>query len=159
MNFLPIVIVFLFLLVSILLIPIPLKVSVNNGRLHVDLYRIKLVDVELKVIVNKDNINKTKIISAMYLKLLTKVNYRGLKLFVKGINYDMEVAPAYYGLIQGGLSAIKGYLSMKKIDFDYKAFYMGDAYLEFDGIIELHLGTFFIEFIRIRRVINERESN
>ena len=159
MNFIPVVVVFLLLLIIILLIPIQLSISINEGRMHLSVFKIKLMDQKLTVLVNKENIQKTKLISAMYLKLLTKVNYKGLKLYVEGINYDMEVAPAYFGFIQSGLSIVKGYLSTKDIDFDYKALYMGNAYFEFDGIIELHLGMFFIEFMRIRRVINERESD
>jgi len=159
MNFIHIVVVFLIIFLIILLIPIQLHIRIYKGRLYIYLYKLKLMDQKLTVLVNKENIQKTRAISAMYLKLLTKVNYKGLRLYVEGINYDMEVAPAYFGLIQSLLSFAKGYLSMKNIDFDYRAYYMGNAYMEFDGVIELHLGMFFIEFMRIRRFINERESD
>jgi len=158
MIFLP-VIVFLLLIVLVLLIPITINVKLENGILYLYVFKLRIVEQNIKVFVNKDNIQKTKIISAMYLKLLTKVNYKGLHFFIEGINYDMEVNPGYYGMIMALLSTIKGYLYSKGIEFDYEALYHGDAYMEFDGKIELHLGRFLVEFIKVRRVIHERESN
>lgn len=157
MLFLP-VIVFL-LLIVVVLIPISINVKLENGIMYVYLFNIPIVEQNIKVFVNKDNIKKTKIISAMYLKLLTKVNYKVLHFFIEGINYDMEVNAGYYGMILAALSTIKGYLYSKGIEFDYEALYHGDAYMEFDGKIELHLGRFLVEFVKVRRVIHERESN
>ena len=153
------VIVFLLCMVVLMFIPISINVKLENGTLYIYLFKFSLVEQNIKVFVNKENIQKTKLISVVYLKLLTKVNYKGLHFFVEGINYDMSVHPAYYGVLLSILSTVKGYLYSKGIEFDYEALYQGDAYMEFDGKIELHLGMFLVEFFRLRRVIHERESN
>ena len=153
------VIVFLLCLIVLMFVPISINVKLENGRLYVYLFNLRLVEQDIKVFVNKDNIQKTRLISIVYLKLLTKVNYKGLHFFVEGINYDMSVHPAYYGLLLSILSTVKGYLYSRGIEFDYEALYQGNAYMEFDGKIELHLGMFLFELIRLRRVIHERESN
>lgn len=153
------VIVFLLCLVVLLFVPISINLKLENGTLYVYLFKLKLAEQNIKVFVNKENIQKTKFISIVYLKLLTKVNYKGLHLFIEGINYDMSVHPAYYGLLMSILFTVKGYLYSKGIEFDYEALYQGDAYMEFDGKIELHLGMFLFELLRLRRVIHERESN
>ena len=158
MVFLP-VIVFFLLVIIILLIPITINVKLEDGVMYVYFFKILLAKQNVKVFVNKENIRKTKIVSAMYLKLLTKVNYRGLHFFIEGINYDMEVNAGYYGMLLAALSTVKGYLYSKGIEFDYEALYHGDAYMEFDGKIELHMGRFLVEFFKVRRVIHERESN
>lgn len=153
------VIVFLLCLVVLMFVPISINVKLENGTLYIYLFKFKIAKQNIKVFVNKENIQKTKLISVVYLKLLTKVNYKGLHFFVEGINYDMSVHPAYYGALLSILSTVKGYLYSKGIEFDYEALYQGDAYVEFDGKIELHLGMFLVELFRLRRVIHERESN
>ena len=153
------VIVFLLCLVVLMFVPISINLKLENGTLYIYFFKFKLAEQNIKVFVNKENIQKTKLISVVYLKLLTKVNYKGLHFFIEGINYDMSVHPAYYGILLSILSTVKGYLYSKGIEFDYEALYQGDAYMEFDGKIELHLGMFLVELFRLRRVIRERESN
>lgn len=153
------VIVFLLCLFVLIFVPISINVKLENGTLYLYLFKFKLTEQDIKIFVNKENIQKTKLISIVYLKLLTKVNYKGLHFFIGGINYDMSVHPAYYGVLLSILSTVKGYLYSKGIEFDYEALYQGDAYMEFDGKIELHLGMFLVELFRLRRVIRERESN
>ena len=52
------VIVFLLCLIVLMFVPISINVKLENGRLYVYLFNLRLVEQDTKVFVNKDNIKK-----------------------------------------------------------------------------------------------------
>lgn len=148
------VVVFIFLLflliLTILLIPINIKVYLKGGRIKLFWHKIKLFDQELKIIFDEEHIEKTKKYGKAYLKLLTKVNYKEMKLDIEGVNYQYSINPMYYGYCYGILSILQSYLAGYKIPLKYSLTYQGDSYIEFFGIIQVHLGRLLLEFTRIK---------
>lgn len=142
--------VFLLLILTFLLIPINLQVFLKGGRIKLFWNKIKLFDQELKIIFDEEHIEKTKKYGKAYLKLLTKVNYKEMKLDIEGVNYQYSINPMYYGYCYGILAILQSYLSQYKIPLKYNLTYQGNSYIEFFGIIQVHLGRLLLEFIRIK---------
>jgi len=146
------------LLVLILLVPINLTLSLDGGRIRMFWRRFKLFDQELKVILDEENIEKTKKYGKAYLRLLTKVNYKEMKLDIEGLNYQYSINPMYYGFSHSLLAIIQSYLSQYNVPLKYSVTYQGNSYIEFFGIIQVHLGRLILEFIRNKGGKYERTS-
>lgn len=146
------------LIILVFLVPINLTISLDGGRIRVFWHKIKLYDQELKIILDEEHIEKTKKYGRAYLRLLTKVNYKEMKLDIEGINHEYSINPMYYGFGHSALAILQTYLAQFNIPLKYSLTYQGNSYIEFFGIIQIHLGRLILEFMRIKGGKYERTS-
>ena len=134
----------MYILISIILITLlltlillyPFKITIFNDKKYLFIKISFLITLKLNIDALFNEENKEELVKqSKSFKIIKKLKFNEIDLYLSGINYNYSVNGAYYGLLCAFFPIIDNILESSKIKFNYLLDYDGELYLKFKSIV------------------------
>jgi hypothetical protein len=132
-------VIFLFFIITIFIFLIfyPFKATIFNDTkyLYIKISNIITLKLNLYALFDESNIKELKK-QAKNIKILKKLQFKEIDIYIRGFNANYNINGAYYGIINAILPIVNNLLETQDIKFNYLVDYNGELYIKFKSIVK-----------------------
>lgn len=130
------IIIFIVALLIILLFIYPFKIQIFNDDKYLFIKVGILITLKLNLYALLDESNSVELKKqAKGIKIIKKLKFKEIDLYIRGLNYNYLVNGSYYGITCAILPIIQNILNSNEIKFNYLIDYNGELYIKFKSIV------------------------
>jgi hypothetical protein len=142
-------IILIFLIILFLLF-YPFKITIFNNEKYLYIKISNIITLKLNLYALLDEENKEELKKqTKAIKLINKLKFKEISIYIRGINYNYEINGLYYGLLHAILPIANSILETNNIDFNYLIDYNGDPYIKFKSVVKGRLKNVLTAFYGI----------
>ena len=130
------IIIFIITLLILLLFVYPFKIQIFNDDKYLFIKVGMLITLKLNLYALLDESNSLELKKqAKGIKVIKKLRFKEIDLYIRGFNYNYLVNGSYYGITCALLPIIQNILDYNEIKFNYLVDYNGELYIKFKSIV------------------------
>jgi len=140
------------------------KIKINEDYFEIYIYKIRILKLEYDETKNYafNNLSKYKFKKEdlKYLEILKSIDFRLIDVKLCFFQEDYSNNAKVFGVLNTLLSLPKDYFLEKGIRYNYKVYFYGNPFINFESIFYFKLGKILLNVWRLRRNIHgKRTSN